>query len=66
MNIPHVLATYYDNQRQSDLGSRRIRDGRFVPQTPVPFAADLRDDVAGNVQNYRVTVNHYSLDKGGL
>jgi len=23
-------------------------------------------DIAGNVQTYRVTVNHYSLDKGGL
>jgi hypothetical protein len=32
----------------------------------VPFAADLRDDIAGSVQTYRVTVNHYSLDKGGL
>jgi hypothetical protein len=29
----------------------------------VPFAVDLRDDLAANVHNYRVTVNEYMLDR---
>jgi hypothetical protein len=66
VNIPHVLATYYDNSGKVIWVSDAYVDRALVPQTPVPFAADLRDDIAGNVQTYRVTVNHYSLDKGGL
>jgi hypothetical protein len=66
VNIPHVLATYYDNSGKVIWVADAYVDRALVPQTPVPFTADLREDVAGNVQNYRVTVNHYSLDKGGL
>jgi hypothetical protein len=66
VNIPHVLATYYDNAGKVIWVSDGYIDRALVPQTPVPFAVDLRDDQAGNVQSYRVTVNHYSLDKGGL
>ena len=28
-----------------------------------PFAVDLRDDLAGQVQNYRVTVNYYNSSR---
>jgi len=66
VNIPHVLATYYDNAGRVIWVSDSYVDRALVPQTPVPFVADLRDDIAGKVQTYRVTVNHYSLDKGGL
>ena len=66
VNIPHVLATYYDNTGKVIWVSDGYIDRALLPQTPVPFAVDLRDDQAANVQTYRVTVNHYSLDKGGL
>ena len=66
VNIPHVLATYYDNAGRVIWVSDGYIDRALLPQTPVPFAVDLRDDQAANVQSYRVTVNHYSLDKGGL
>jgi len=66
VNIPHVLATYYDNSGKVIWVSDGYIDRALVPQTPVPFAVDLREDQAASVQSYRVTVNHYSLDKGGL
>ncbi|MGB8885446.1 MAG: hypothetical protein WCC87_01920 [Candidatus Korobacteraceae bacterium] len=63
VNIPHVLATYYDNAGKVIWVSDGYVDQTLLPQTPVPFAVDLRDDLASNVHNYRVTVNQYMLDR---
>ncbi len=63
VNIPHVLATYYDNAGKVIWVSDGYVDQALLPQTPVPFAVDLRDDLASNVHNYRVTVNQYMLDR---
>jgi hypothetical protein len=63
VNIPHVLATYYDNAGKVIWVSDGYVDQALLPQTPVPFAVDLRDDFASNVHNYRVTVNQYMLDR---
>ena len=63
VNIPHVLATYYDNSGKVIWVSDGYVDQALLPQTPVPFAVDLRDDLAANVHNYRVTVNQYMLDR---
>jgi len=63
VNIPHVLATYYDNAGKVIWVSDGYVDQALLPQTPVPFAVDLRDDLASNVHNYRVTVNEYMLNR---
>ncbi len=63
VNIPHVLATYYDNSGKVIWVSDGYVDQALLPQMPVPFAVDLRDDLASNVHNYRVTVNEYMLDR---
>jgi hypothetical protein len=63
VNIPHVLVTYYDNNGKVIWVSDGYVDQALLPQTPVPFAVELRDDLAANVHNYRVTVNQYSLDR---
>lgn len=63
VNIPHVLATYYDNSGKVIWVSDGYVDQALLPETPVPFAVDLRDDLASNVHNYRVTVNEYMLDR---
>jgi len=63
VNIPHVLATYYDNAGKVIWVSDGYADQALLPQTPVPFAVDLRDDLASKVQNYRVTVNEYMLQQ---
>jgi hypothetical protein len=58
-----VLATYYDRSGKVIWVSDGYVDKALLPQTPVPFAVDLRDDLASNVQNYRVTVNQYILNE---
>ncbi|MGA8873957.1 MAG: hypothetical protein WB555_00420, partial [Candidatus Korobacteraceae bacterium] len=63
VNIPHVLATYYDGAGKVIWVSDGYVDNALLPQTPVPFAVDLRDDLAANVHNYRVTVNEYMLQQ---
>lgn len=63
VNIPHVLATYYDGTGKVVWVSDGYVDQALPPQTPVPFEVGLQQDVAKNVQNYRVTVNQYSLDR---
>ena len=64
VNIPHVLATFYDNSGKVIWVSDGYVDHALLPQTPQPFAVDLRDDLVANVHSYRVTVNQYSLNRG--
>jgi hypothetical protein len=63
VNIPHVLATYYDNAGKVIWVSDGYVDQALLPQTPVPFAVDLNDAAAAKVHNYRVTVNEYILNR---
>jgi hypothetical protein len=63
VNIPHVLATFYDNSGKVIWVSDGYVDHALLPQTPQSFAVDLRDELASNVHTYRVTVNQYSLNR---
>ncbi len=63
VNIPHVLATFYDNSGRVIWVSDGYVDQALLPQTPVPFSVAVREDLAKNIQTYRVTVNQYSLDR---
>jgi hypothetical protein len=63
VNIPHVLATFYDNAGKVIWVSDAYSDHALLPQTPQPFSVALRDDLADSVHTYRVTVNHYSLNR---
>jgi hypothetical protein len=63
VNIPQVLATYYDAQGRVVWISDGYVDQALRPQIPVPFAVSVNDDIAPNVHSYRVVVNHYSLDR---
>ena len=63
VNIPHVLATFYDNQGRVIWVSDGYVDHALQPQTPVPFSLALRDDIASKVQTYRVSVNQYSINR---
>lgn len=60
VNIPHVLATFYDNNGKVIWVSDGYLEQALLPQTPQPFSVDLRDDLAANVHDYRVTANEYS------
>jgi hypothetical protein len=63
VNIPHVLATYYDNSGKVIWVSDAYVDRALMPQTPIPFSVEVRDDLASQVHSYRVTVNHYTIDR---
>ena len=63
VNIPHVLATFYDNSGKVIWVSDAYSDHALQPQTPQPFTVALRDDLAASVHTYRVTVNQYSLNR---
>ncbi len=63
VNIPHVLATFYNKNAKVIWVSDAYVDNALLPQTPVPFAVDIRDDLAANVGSYRVTVNHYDQER---
>jgi hypothetical protein len=62
VNIPHVLATYYDSAGRVIWVSDGYVNQALMPQTPVPFMVDVRDDLVANVHSYRVTVNQYSIN----
>ncbi len=64
VNIPHVIATYYDDSGKPIWVSDGYVDHALEPQIPVPFAVDVRDDVGPNPK-FRVTVNQYSIDRQG-
>jgi hypothetical protein len=59
VNIPHVIAAYYDSNGKVVWVSDGYVAQALLPEVPVPFAVDLPPDVAKNVQTYRVVVNHY-------
>jgi hypothetical protein len=63
VNIPHVLATYYDDAGRVVAVNDGYVDHALQPQIPVPFQLEVRDDVASG--KYRVTVNQYSIDRQG-
>ncbi len=63
VNIPHVIATYYGNNGQVVWVSDGYVDRALLPQTPVPFAVEVPEQIASQVQSYRVVVNHYSAGR---
>lgn len=63
VNIPHVLATFYDKSGKVIWVSDGYLDQALKPNQQVPFAVDLRDDLANQVQNYRVTANYYNSSR---
>jgi hypothetical protein len=63
VNIPHVLATFYDNAGRVIWVSDGYVQSALLPEVPVAFSLSVRDDMLKDVQSYRVTVNHYSADR---
>jgi hypothetical protein len=61
VNIPHVLATYYDKSGKVIWVSDGYVDQALLPQVPLPFSVSLDDRIAPDVGTYRVTTNNYVL-----
>jgi len=60
VNIPHVIAAYYDASGKVIWVSDGYVEQELLPQSPVPFAVDLPDDIAAKVQSCHVVVNYFN------
>jgi hypothetical protein len=60
VNIAQVLAVFYDASGKAIWVSDGYVDQALYPQGPVPFAVDIPADVAGQMHDYHVVVNHYT------
>jgi hypothetical protein len=63
VNIPHVIATFYDNNGKVIWVSDGYVDRALFPQIPEPFAVEVPASLAPRIQNYHVVVNQYSIGK---
>ncbi len=61
VNIPHVIASFYDNNGKVVWVSDGYVQQALLPQSTEPFAVEVPKSVAGKVQNFHVVVNEYSL-----
>jgi hypothetical protein len=63
VNIPQVLATFYDNAGKVVWVSDGYVSRALLPGVPEPFAVRVADDLAAKVQTYRVSVNTFSWSR---
>jgi hypothetical protein len=62
INIPQVLAAYYDSTGKIVWVNYTYLNRALEPQTPLTFALNVPEQVAANVVKYDVRVNSYRLD----
>ena len=63
VNIPHVIASFYDNNGKVVWVSDGYVERALLPQATESFAVEIPQSLAGKVQNFHVVVNQYSLQK---
>lgn len=63
VNIPHVIASFYDNNGKVVWVSDGYVERALPPQESEAFAVEIPKSLAGKVQNFHVVVNQYSLQK---
>ena len=63
VNIPHVIASFYDNSGKVVWVSDGYVERALLPQSTESFAVEIPQTLAGKVQNFHVVVNQYSLQK---
>lgn len=61
VNIPHVIASFYDNNGKVVWVADGYVESALVPQSTESFAVEIPQSLAGKVQNFHVVVNQYSL-----
>jgi hypothetical protein len=61
VNIPHVIASFYDSNGKVVWVADGYVDGALLPQSSEPFAVEIPRSVAAVVQNFHVVVNQYTL-----
>jgi hypothetical protein len=62
VNIPHVIASFYDNDGKVVWVSDGYVDRALLPQSSEAFAVEIPKSVAASVHNFHVVVNQFSLN----
>jgi|SRR5208282_4580641 len=63
VNIPHVIASFYDNDGKVVWVSDGYVDRALLPQSSQPFAVEIPKALAAKVHSFHVVVNQFSLGK---
>jgi hypothetical protein len=63
VNIPHVIASFYDNTGKVVWVADGYVDQALVAQSSEPFSLEIPRSIAAKAQNFHVVVNHYNLGK---
>jgi hypothetical protein len=63
INIPHVIASFYDGNGKVVWVSDGYVDRALLPQSSQPFAVEIPRSLAAKVQSFHVVVNQYSLGR---
>jgi hypothetical protein len=63
VNIPHVIASFYDNNGKVIWVSDGYVNRALLPQSSEPFAVEIPRSLAARVQSFHVVVNQYSLGR---
>src|SRR5450631_3823368 len=63
VNIPHVIASFYDNNGKVVWVSDGYVDRALLPQASEPFAVEVPKALSAKVQNFHVVVNQYSMGR---
>ena len=63
VNIPHVIASFYDNNGKVVWVSDGYVERALFPQENEAFVVEIPKSLAGKVQSFHVVVNQYSLQK---
>ncbi len=63
VNIPHVIASLYDNNGKVLWVADGYVERALLPQTSAPFSIEIPKNMASKVQNFHVVVNQYSMGR---
>jgi hypothetical protein len=63
VNIPHVIASFYDSDGKVVWVSDGYVDRALLPQSSEPFAVEIPKALAAKVHSFHVVVNQFSLGK---
>jgi hypothetical protein len=61
VNIPHVIASFYDNNGKVVWVSDGYVDRALLPQSTEAFAVEIPKSLASTIHNFHVVVNQFSL-----
>jgi hypothetical protein len=63
VNIPHVIASFYDNNGKVVWVSDGYVDRALLPQSSEPFAVEIPKNLSAAVHSFHVVVNQFSIGK---